>query len=240
MIQDWLEVNVSVRPRFAGFLLFMMWIVSLAASTVFLGAGLAFAYSSLSSNCMWGLAPVNVTTVVQPQLQGRMMGATIRYSLRTRCFGVLDDSAMVQICRAEQVLNNRLNGICATVLISIHHVVCLMVIVGMSYTIIKVPHVIFDGGLVVVAFGVATIVSPLLVVYTEATEVSEVYEQSKGFVKQCKRSFRGRSMLGKFVVSFRPLRLHTAYPFFNIGKDTFLEFVSQALDFLIDMLAAGV
>ncbi|CAL8141007.1 unnamed protein product [Orchesella dallaii] len=235
MLQEWLEVNISFRPKFIPFILFMSWIVSNAASVIFSIINLIYQYVLLSRSVVFGLTPQSTSKMVQPGTS--KYNVIIRYDLNSRYFGVLDEMTAVQIYRTQQIFNRITNDICGNVLISNHHVACMLAFLGGALGLLKATDVVLDGGPLVVAVLVLAVIVPLVLEYEESKEISELCQKSEEFVRRCVNLTDPRSMLYKFAKSCPKLKVHTGYPFFNVGKDTFTQFWGQGLDFLIAMLA---
>ncbi|CAL8148568.1 unnamed protein product [Orchesella dallaii] len=235
MVQEWLEVNISFKPRFIPFILFMAWIVSNAASVIFSGINVGFQYILLARSLVTCLTPESATKIVQPGLA--MYKVKIQYELNSRYFGILDEMTAVRMFRTQQVFNTIINEIFGGVLIAFHHVACMLAFLGGAYTLLQATDEALDGGPLVVAALVLAMIVPLVLQYEEAKEISELCQKADAFVGRCVNLTNRRSMLYKFARSCPKLQVHAGYPFFNVGKDTFTQFWAQGLDFLIDMLA---
>ncbi|CAL8070945.1 unnamed protein product [Orchesella dallaii] len=235
LLQEWLEVNISIRPKFIPFILFMIWILMDAVAVGFSAIAFLYGYLCLARSLLTGLTPHGLLRIVQPG--SSRYKVTIRYKLNSRYFGVLDEMTVVQIFRTHQVFNTITNDICGSVLFSFHHVACLLAFLGGALTLLKATDEVLDGGpLVVAALGLA-VISPLVLQYEESKEISEVCQKSDGIIRRCINLTDRRSMLYKFVKSCPKLKVHAGYPFFNVCKDTFSQFWAQGIDFLVASLA---
>ncbi|CAL8083778.1 unnamed protein product [Orchesella dallaii] len=231
MLQEWLEVDISFRPKFIPFILFISWIVSNAASVVFSAINFVYQYLLLSRSVVFGLTPQSTSKMVQPGTSKYKV--IIRYDLNSTYFGVLDEMTAVQIYRTQQIFNSITNDICGNVLISFHHVGCMLAFLGGALGLLQATDVILDGGPLVVAVLVLAVIVPLVLEYEESKDISELCQKSEEFVRRCVNLTDPRSMLYKFAKSCPKLKVHTGYPFFNVGKDTFTQFWGQGLDLLI-------
>ncbi|CAL8148571.1 unnamed protein product [Orchesella dallaii] len=234
MLEDWLEVNISLKPKFILFIFFLAWIVSNAGSVAF--SAVTFVYESiiLARILVSGLTPQSVSKMVQP---GSSSYKVLRYELNSRYFGILDEMTAIQIFRTQQLFNTILNDICGSVLIAFHHVACMLAFLGGALTVLQATDQVLDGGLLMLAVMLIAVFVPLALEYVESKEISDLCEKSDGFVRRCAKLTDRRSMLHKFSRSCRNLKVHLGYPFFNVGKDTFTQFWAQGLGFLVGMLA---
>ncbi|CAL8134464.1 unnamed protein product [Orchesella dallaii] len=236
MIQEWLEVTVSLKWIFIPFLLLVTAVISKAAVTVFNGIIFAFCYILLATMCITSLTPERVMTVVQPNADASQK-AMIRYNVVTKCYGTLDDITVVKMYRTQQVLNVLINEIYASVLFSIHHVATLVVFVGLGLTLLKCPgEMLINSGPLIFLILVAGPAIPPFIEYWEAYEISEITDTSNAFITKCNKMLSRRSMLRKTVMSCRRLTLEAAYPFFTMTKHTFLEFVYYGIDLMITIV----
>ncbi|CAL8143433.1 unnamed protein product [Orchesella dallaii] len=234
VLQEWLEIDVSAAFEFAPLILFFVWMVSNGGSVIFIAATVMLEYMVLAINCISVITPDRVRTQKTFTVETR----TIRYEVQTSCFKSLDDMQVVNMYRTQQIINNILNEILATILFSLHHVFCLVIFVGTTYTILKVPEVLATGGPLTLFGFICGALIPVFLEYFEAIELNELTEVSMTFKGKCNDIMSRRSMLRKFAVSCPPLRIQAGYPFFNVSRDTFTQFMSQCIDFLISLLAA--
>ncbi|CAL8141043.1 unnamed protein product [Orchesella dallaii] len=235
MLQEWLEVNISFKPKFIPFILFMAWIVSDAANTVFVMSTLCFLYLVLGRTVASGMTPQSVTKTVLPN--SSKVKFSVRYNLNTRYFGVLDDMTIIRMFRTEQVINSWINSILGSILVSAHHVAYMLTLIGAAVTLLRATEEVIDGGILPLAVMLIGVFAPLCMEYAESVEISELCDKSDGFVRSCIHMTDRRTMLYKFAKSCPKLRVHTAYPFYNISRDTFPQFLSQVQEFLISILA---
>ncbi|CAL8070947.1 unnamed protein product [Orchesella dallaii] len=235
MLQEWLEVNISFQPKFIPFIIFMAWIVSNAASVVFSGITLIYHYILLARSLVYGLTPQSTSKMVQPG--SSRYKVIIQYDLNSTYFGVLDEMTAVQMYRTQQIFNSITNDIFGSVLISFHHVGCMLAFLGGALALLQATDDVLDAGPLVVAALVLAVIVSLILEYEESKEISEVCQKSGIFVRRCLNLTDRRSMLYKFAKSCPKLKVHAGYPFFDVGKETFTQFWGQGLDFLIGMLA---
>ncbi|CAL8140981.1 unnamed protein product [Orchesella dallaii] len=155
----------------------------------------------------------------------------IRYDLNSRYFGVLDEMTAIRIFRTQQVFDTIINAIYGSVLIAYHHVELMLCFLGGSLTLLKATDKVLDGEPLMLAALLVAVFGSLLIEYEESTEISELRQKSDEFVRR-RVSFRC-SMLHKFAKSCGNLKVNSGYPFFNVGKDTFTQFLAHGFDFLI-------
>ncbi|CAL8143434.1 unnamed protein product [Orchesella dallaii] len=235
-LQECLEIDLSFEFKFAPLILFFIWVASNMGSVLFNATTLTLSHMVLTIACISVITPDHVRLIEQKKLSVETNG--LRYQIVTSCFRSLEDIQVVNMYRTQQIINNLLNEILATILFSLHHVFALVVVVGLTYTILKVPEVLARAGPLILFGFICGASIPVFLEYFEATELNELSEVSMTFKGKCNDIMSRRSMLRKFAVSCPPLRIQAGYPFFNVSRDTFLQFMSQCIDFLISLLAA--
>ncbi|CAL8143429.1 unnamed protein product [Orchesella dallaii] len=236
LLQEWLEIDVSLDRKFAPLFLLFIWAVNNAGSVIFNATTMGLAHMVLTISCISLITPDQVKIICQQTTS--LDKRAIKNEIRTSGLGLLDDMQVVNMYRTQQIINILLNEIYATILFSLHHVFCLVIFVGITYTILRVPQVLASAGPLTLFGFICGALIPLLLEYFESTELNELTDVSKEFVGKCKGMVSRRSMLRKFSVSCPPLRIQMGYPFFNVCRETFPQFMSQCIDFLIGLLAA--
>lgn len=143
----------------------------------------------------------------------------------------------MHILRLEGIMNRLFGDIEESILATTHHVYCLAIFVVSSFIFIKAYDMLFEGGTMVLIIFMGGLTVPLLVEYQESTRLGQVCEASQMVLKKTKEYSGKGSYLRKFAASCRVLRVNLGYPFYNIDKYTFLEFMDQAANFIFSLLA---
>lgn len=131
LIQEWLEIDLETNLANLPFLLMIYLLANNAASVLFVVCFLGLLY--LKSVVIWmnGLKPLEFDS---------------KY-LRTKCFGTLTESQFVHLWRSHQVINRKVNEAFSSIFVSAHHMLCLIIFVGASFILIRVPDKILEGGI---------------------------------------------------------------------------------------------
>ncbi|CAL8145955.1 unnamed protein product [Orchesella dallaii] len=231
LIREWFEIELALVPQHYFFLFLVLWPTFLAVEIVFelLVASLIYVVFLICYTS--SMFPVNAYLVILPSsLQ------IIQYRIETKHFGTLPDSQLAEIYRVLQIINILFNNITASVLISLHHVVCLLAFVGFSFLLLEFPHFLAESGTLLSVFAIICWIGPVGIIFVESVNVGVIWDTTSAFVKQCKQSTLRRSVLRKYAASWKGLVFETAYPFYKVHRNTFLEFFMQGIDFLITLV----
>ncbi|CAL8145958.1 unnamed protein product [Orchesella dallaii] len=231
LIKEWFEVELSFVPQHFPFLLLMLWGAFVIAEVTFEILVTLLVYVVFVTCYTSSLFPVLAKLVVIPSSR-----QIIQYRIETRHFGTMQDSQLVEMFRVQQIINILINDIFASLLVSFHHVVCLLVFVGLSFILLEFSHLLAELGIMISVAVVACWFAPLVVIYVESVNGGGIFDTTSAFVKQCKHSTIRRSVLRKYAASWATLVLETAYPFYKVHRNTFLEFVMQGIDFIITLV----
>ncbi len=235
LIKEWLEIDLKWEWRHAPFLILMAWGASNASSIIFFGTMMPLLYFThliVNLNCM---IPSAVT--IDRDNQDHPTGY-VKHLVRTKEFGIMTETKYMHMLRLEGIMNRIFGQIDESVLATSHHVYCLAIFVVSSFIFIKAYDMLFDGGTLVLIIFIGGVTVPLLIEYQESTRLGQVCEASMMNLKKAKQYSRKGSGFDKFIESCKVLRLNLAYPFYNIDKYTFLEFLDQAADCIFNLLAA--
>ncbi|CAL8148574.1 unnamed protein product [Orchesella dallaii] len=235
MLQEYFEVNISFQSKFIPFIILVVWYISNISSVAFTVVIVVLQYILLTRSVVSCLTPQSVSKTVQPGSSRNKV--IIRYDLNSRYFGVLNEMTAIRIFRTQQVFNTIINEIYGSVLFASHHVACMLSFLGGALALLQATEQILDGGPLMLAGILIALFASLLVEYEESMEISALCQRSDGFVRRCANLTDRRSVLHKFAKSCPNLKVHVGYPFFNVGKNTFTQFLAQGIDFLIGMLA---
>ncbi|CAL8085704.1 unnamed protein product [Orchesella dallaii] len=231
LLLDVFEIDVKLELRYIKILGFMFWVLSSIGVVIFQILVLIVVYYGFANICMASLVPRNLHLHHTSQ-------RLHKYHVETTCFGVLEDEEVVRMYRTQQMFNVLVNDIYASLLFSIHQPILMIIIVGISFVVFKIFHVVVAMGFLapVMAFGGIFVV--LFVVYLESENLGMLIEHSAAF-KIVGRGFSSRrSLLWKFAVSCPILWFDLAHPFFKISRGTFCDFFCKYVDFFITLLVS--
>lgn len=159
--------------------------------------------------------------------------------INTKLLGKLEEQVIVEMFRKHQVLNKLMNDdVYASLFISFHHLVMMLVFVVPFYLLIGNSKVVFTESPVIVPLMlIFAICMSLLAEFVESIKVADVVDSSREFVRETKRLSKRKSSLYKFAVSCpNYLGFGIAYPFYTITRETFPEFCCEGVDFVITLL----
>jgi len=98
-------------------------------------------------------------------------------------------------------------------------------------------HVVLGYGLLGIFVVGGSFISPLAVVWYQSDLFGELAEVSDQFQEEGSNLMPSRkSLYTKFARSCERFYVEEAYPFYKIGRDTFLSFCAQGLDHAIILL----
>ncbi|CAL8112445.1 unnamed protein product [Orchesella dallaii] len=122
-------------------------------------------------------------------------------------------------------------------LASNHHAVIQVILVMASFVAIQYfEEVLFTAGYQIDFVAIFTCV---IIEYVETKIVSDAITAGDEFRKKI-RGLTGRhNDVVKSVVRSWSLRIHLAYPYYPMTRDTFLGFMQSSVEFLVDALMAG-
>lgn len=228
-VQDWLEVNVSLRWECAPFLLYGFRGVIYCANTFHTFFCFACAYMVFITVSAQILKPVRV--VSKSSKDGRET-----YFLETHALGILQDTEMVQHFLTQQLLKKVINQLSSSLFISIHHDVLLTTVLGMCAFFIRVDSTSTDSLMIILV--VLGLIACFLMEIIESQNIGQMVESTEEFVQECGCVTERNSWLGKASRSFPPfLTLQMAWPFFMMDRGTFPKFCEPALNLIITVLA---
>lgn len=233
LIQEILEIDFKWKWEHAPFLIFMAWVASNAASIIFFGLMMNLLYIMPLIVNLNGLVPTAI--FIDPN-QDKKSGQKKKL-VSTQGFGTLTESEYLRLLRFENLLNRRCGEIFESVLTTSHHVYCLAIFVVSSLIFIRAYDMLLESGILVLTIFMGGLAVPLLIEYQESTRLGQVTEASETLLKKANEFCRRGTHFHKFISSCRVLRLNLGYPFYNIDKYTFLEFVGQAANFIFTLLA---
>lgn len=235
LLQDLLETNISLKLSNIPYLLIFTWSGSTMATYAFQCITLCLGYTILGTSCSEFMIPTNITIKLKQASMYQVH--QIQYQITTKELGTLDENTIIHLFRCCQIINKLANDVLACIEVSLMHIVLLVVYVVFGYMIIAGQHFVF-GNEALVGFALVGLFTSLYVEFLVATMTDEIVTASTKFVsKSLKLSLR-RSMYWKFAKSCpKCLDIKIAYPFFQMRKQTFPEFLLQGLNFLVTLIA---
>ncbi|CAL8122168.1 unnamed protein product [Orchesella dallaii] len=231
LFQEWLEVEVKRNARSLPFVFLFMWAALAGAGAAFMMLYLAILYIFFTLVSISCLTPTNIYQPV------RKAGSRIReYVIKTTSFGLLSEEEAILEYRTQQLLSRYMNEVVESVLISLHQFAFMVILVGASFMFIIISRDLDNAEVSVVAFVSSVIFCVVLMVSGECVLIGKTTDWSKQYLVTSKNMTYRRSMYKKFLQSCTKVSLNVAYPFFTIDKNTFVQFMCQYLDFLIQLL----
>ncbi|CAL8091878.1 unnamed protein product [Orchesella dallaii] len=135
--------------------------------------------------------------------------------------------------RCQQVLSNRTNGFCASILVTVHHA-CFMVahIVG-NYAILTRTS---DSSFIMRVAPVVVVPLGYWGTYSEISLISNFREASETFIRKCRVHYGTDRYLRRGFKACRPLNIWSGYPFFCIETKAFFSmFVRIIVEMTINL-----
>lgn len=228
LISDWLEIDFSPSLILLPWIILFMVGIMGAANILIVMGYTALCYCVITTTVLKDLTPRRIPTGVNHRL---------RFSLETSFYGILEDFEILQMYRELRLYNLLLNDILATFWFSIHQVGCLTTFTVLLYFGVKFNHVVLGYGLVGILVVGGSFFAPIAVVWYQSDMFGELAETSDQFKVEGRNVIPTRkSLYTKFVRSCQTFYVEEAYPFYKIGRNTFLLFCAQGLDHAISLL----
>ncbi|CAL8070983.1 unnamed protein product [Orchesella dallaii] len=237
LVKELLEVDVQMSLQHFPFILFITLVVSCSANAVFLIIMTGICNYTLAHICITSLTPISVEQrITLRHKEHHHSKPMIEYLVTTENFGNMDDTTLLEMYKIQLLFNKILNAFIASMLVTFHHIICLIVFVFFTFVVIRYSDVIFNAGIIVIGAVIISIVAALNAQLFEAEVSGNLYEASNGFVEKVRKLTSRKSRAHKCVLSCPTITFQMAYPFFTVDKHTFVQFVHQGLDFLATLL----
>lgn len=238
LLQDLFETKISFNVSSIPYLIIFNWSASTMATYALQCISLCLGYTILGTSCSEFMIPTNIT--VKLKHMSKYKGQQTQYEITTKQLGTLDESSIIHLFRCCQVINKLANGVLACMEVSFMQIVLLVMYVVLSYMIIAGQQLVFENE-ALVGFALVGLFTSLYIEFQVAAMTDEIVTASTKFVsKSLKLSLR-KSMYWKFAKSCpKCLDIKIAYPFFQMSKQTFPEFVLEGLNFLVTLTAIAV
>ncbi|CAL8070554.1 unnamed protein product [Orchesella dallaii] len=143
--QDVFEVDVSLKVNHFPVLLLITWAIYSCGSIVFQILCAAIIYLEFTVVCITSLMPQSLVPY-----RGQENARRSEYHVQTTCFGILHETEVLQIYRTLQVFNILSNNIYATILLSAHHPLLMLIMVGLSFLLIRFFEFVYAAGLIAI------------------------------------------------------------------------------------------
>lgn len=227
-----LEVDVKFEWAHAPFIVSATWSFTLVCSILACTVTIILLYLASMSFWLSSLKPRGPPKIIRD-------GGRIHFDT---WLGDLEATTIMDIYRSFQVLNRLQTECLASPRIATHQSLLQIGVVVCAFCSIRYPELIFTNvGYIVLFIGVWAC---LFIEFAETTIITFLIQASrillKGLGKGSKiveRYFRGK-ILRKRVKASWALRIDAAYPYYEMSKRTFWEFVDVALNQLVNALLA--
>ncbi|CAL8141105.1 unnamed protein product [Orchesella dallaii] len=234
LFREWLDIEVNLDFHSLPIILLFMWAALAGGGAAFLVIYVVVLYIFFALTCISSLSPTNI--YIHVMKAGERVD---KYTIDTTSFGLMGEQEAILAYRTQQLITVYMNEIFASVLISLHQVALMVILVGTSFMLITVSKDLANAEVSVVAFVASVMVCVVFVVSCECFLIGKITDSSKQMLVTSKNlTSSRRSLYKKFLKSCTQLSLNAAYPFFTIDRDTFVKFMCQYLDFLIQLLVA--
>ncbi|CAL8110337.1 unnamed protein product [Orchesella dallaii] len=231
LFQEWLEIDVHLDIRSSPIVLLFTWAALAGGGAVFIFLNLGILYMLFAITCISSLIPTQVSKPIK-----KSSSKILQYSIETTSLGTMTEGEAILAYRTQQLFSVFMNEIFASMFISLHLVVLMVILVGVSFVLIVISNDAMAAGFSVVGFVVSGIFAVVLLLSAECILIGRVSDLSKLVLNTSKNLTTRRSVYRKFIASCRIVYLDAASPFFVIDKGTFAAFMCQYLDFLIQLL----
>ncbi|CAL8127991.1 unnamed protein product [Orchesella dallaii] len=226
MVLDWFEIEIKLE----GF--FILWYI--LTCVAMLGCGNIVAI--LANNIAFYFIIFNTCIKdLTAEEMGQRHGVK-RCQMSTQFYELMEDNEIATAYRIQKLFNILINNFYSSVLVSFHHVAMLAVASIMLFFFIKFQDIVWEGGLLVEAFVLGTIIVPLWLINVQAIMCGKLVDASGAFKFRARKLVHRKTFLAKFGNSCTPFYIQVVYPFYTVHKETFADFCSQAIDYTITLL----
>ncbi len=230
MIENSLEVELTLlSPITWSFLICQTWAVTCLVG-VFLGV----------------LLPILTVVIICQNwlLDASFELSNVRHlqndSFGTHQLGNLSLDELILIYRSLQLLTGLCNLYCKTIRLAYHSAGASMIFSLSSYILIKKGPALLSGGSIM-SYSLATLlwVSLFITVFMFCEEcfvIDELETRWRVYKNNILTSKSRRTRMYKTAISFRTVPVMTTYPFCNVNRSTFLEWMNVGIDNLVSLL----
>ncbi len=210
----------------------ILWVGNSGASVAFQVVFIIFLYGISVDTWTYCLKPMKIT----PRLDVEAGNNKLTHNIHSRKLGVLSEREFILCWRSEQIMNTIFNESFSTLLLSFHHMLCLVIFVGSTFIIIRMPDKILEGGVIMLLVFIVGSLLLLYIVYFEASRFGLVVDTSSDLIGAVRSQSLRRTALYKTFISCKSMDVKLAYPFYRISKETFSEFFDQGVNFIFTLL----
>ncbi len=231
MIQNVLEIELTFSNPISWLILFCQtWGVACMVGVVM---GLLLPLLIVIITCQNWL--LNATCKLSNLVQGNKQNEN-----ETNHLGNLSADELVLIYRSLQLLTGLFNMMCKTIRFAYHSAGALMIFVFSSFTLITKGSLLLSGGsfmsFSLVALLAIFLFLCLFIFFLECVVIDELENRWKNYRNNILTSKFRRTRVYKSAMSFRSVTLMTTYPFCNINRSTFLEWMNAGIDNIVTLL----
>ncbi len=238
LLSDLLEIDVSLSWKYFSFLLTLTLPVFACFVLIYYVIALFIMYVHFLETSIYLITPtyfrlVPVVPKCKPNVKYRLA-----YEFSTPIFPNINESELILLFRIQQTFNRIINDIWGNVFVSQHQLGFMCIFVGLFYTIIHGAQEIRTGGLIFLITFCSMIVFVLSVQLMVSHKSGYHDDLCKRFVVDKGTRILNRKLrYCKFLLSCWNLKSQIAYPFYDISRETFPQFVSEGLGFFVTLSA---
>lgn len=225
IIRDWLEIDFSPSLTLLPWILLFFFGILGAANLIAVIGHMVLCYHLISTTVLNDLRPVRLH-----HKKG------LQVSVETQFYGVIEDIQVVEIYMQLRLLNVLINDVVANFWLALHQIGLLGTASVLAFFVVKCHTEILENGAIGVLVVGGSLISPFLVVYFQSKYFGELRECSDQFREVGRKLVPRKTMYRRFVRSCQTFYVEEAYPFYKIGKDTFLAFWGQVVDYAVTLL----
>lgn len=232
--QTFFEVDVSLNLRSLPVLLLIFWIAMDTALVVFLASAVGLFEIMLLPVATEIITPAHVSSM------SLSSSHIINYRFNSQLHRDLDEDSVVRNYRYIQVLNCHTNLIYSCLSITSHHAVTMITLVCLAFLCIRTWYILVAvgfSGYVMLGLCLCGMPACLVIEYVECLKIGKIVDATKQFVCNGNALVRRTTRFGKFIRSCpKYLTIRSADPFFLITKETFIQYLDEAMNFLVTLL----
>ncbi len=160
--------------------------------------------------------------------------------IETKQLGTISVDEIILIYRSLQMLTGLCNIICKTITFAYHSAGAWMIFVFSSYTLIKKGPALLSGGSIM-SISLAAIIAIALflcvfIFFIECSVIDELETRWKNYKSNILTSMSRKTRLYKSALSFRTVTVMTTYPFCNVNRSTFLDWMDAGINNIVSLL----
>ncbi len=212
-------------------------IMLLPGSWIALVCGNVVALQTFAITTYYMIQTIFMDALQVKRLHGRSVNLKEgRSYLVTEGLWVLKDDQAICLYRTQQVLNELLNSFFKSVFISFHHVGCLGTVVVLIVFLVRYNDILSNQGVFAYVLVFLCMMAPIFLLFAQSRMCGDVAHSSISIKESVAKIVPRKFLMRKFSMSCRTFYIKVAHPFYYVQKDTFLIFVNQALDYVVQLL----